>query len=367
MARTNKVLASETTNAITLNPTEGAKLLVGLYNAGPQAFHRTSLFEGDPGIGKTSFVRQAAAELGIGYIEINPTMPADEVAGLPDLVRREGQASTTDYALPSWFPTDPEYKGILCLDDALQGDKYMQTVLANLVQARNLRGHPLPEGVMIVATGNLIENNAGVTKMLSHLADRLTRYRIAACTKQWINDFALPKNVDPRIIAYIQAYPDKLNAFDPKQPKCPTSRTWAAVSSRMAYIDSLDVKGNENFHQLIGQAIFTGELGMGEGIKFWAFCGMQNKIPNLDEVLKNPSTASIEFPVDVQHATAIALAKIVTPDTFSAGLEYVRRMSPDLTVMVAKLAARHNENLTDSEAFEKWAAESQDMVHGIAN
>lgn len=364
MARTAKVLASETTDAIVLSPSEGTKLITGLYSAG--AFDRTLLFRGPPGVGKTTMVRAAAGELGIDYIEVNPTMPADEVGGIPDLIRKEGEVTKTDYAMPAWFPRDPNYKGILCLDDALQGDKLMQQTLANLIQARNLRGHPLPKGVMIVATGNRVEDNAGVTRMLSHLADRLTPINIEPDTMAWINDYAIPNGIDERIISFIQQYRDALNQFDPKLPKCPTSRTWAALSTRMAYIDSLNTPDTQDIYQKFAQAIIMGELGMGMGTKFWAYCQIHDKLPDIDDILKNPKDAKVDFEPDLQYATAVAVSKRMDKDTFSNALEYVERLGgADLTAMVVKLGTREKPELKTSPAFTKWAMSSQEMIHGI--
>ena len=364
MTRRNaQVLASETTDAITLTPTEAGDLLVGLYNA--NAFQRTTLFRGAPGIGKTSFVRAAAAKLGIDYIEVNPTMPADEVGGIPDLIREAGKPTRTDYAMPNWFPMDPNTKAILCLDDALQGDKLMQQTLANLIQARNLRGHPLPKGVMIVATGNRVEDNAGVTRMLSHLADRMTIFHVEPDTQSWIDNFALPNGVDERIIAYVTQYPDELNDFNAKAEKCATSRTWEAVSGRMAFIDSLNFSGNEKVYQKTAQAILTGELGMGKATKFWAFCQMWGKVPDVDAILQNPKAVEVVKETDIQYATAVAIAKKMTADTMGNGLEYIELMSPDLTAMAVKLGAREKPELRNSDAFTQWAVKSQEMVHGI--
>jgi hypothetical protein len=364
MSRTAKVLASETTDAIVLSPTEGTKLIVGLYNA--DAFERTLLFRGPPGVGKTTMVRAAAQELGINYIEVNPTMPADEVGGIPDLIRKKGETTKTDYAMPVWFPMDPEYKGILCLDDALQGDKLMQQTLANLIQARNLRGHPLPKGVMIVATGNRVEDNAGVTRMLSHLADRLTPINIEPNTMSWINDYAIPNGVDSRIVSFIQQHQDALNQFDPKLAKCPTSRTWAALSTRMSYIDTLNTPATQDIYQKFAQAIITGELGMGMGVKFWAYCQIQDKIPCIDDILKNPKDATVDLEPDLQYATAVAVAKRMDEGTFGNALEYVERLGgTDLTAMVVKLGCREKPVLKRSEAFNKWALSSQELIHGV--
>lgn len=366
MRNQTKVKASNE-EAIVLNPGEAIDMIVGLYNAG--AFKRTPLFRGAPGIGKTASIEGAVAELrktipDFQYIEVNPTMPADEVAGIPDLVRTDGEPTRTDYAMPTWFPRDPNWKGIICLDDGLQGDKMMQQTLANLIHARNLRGHKLPEGAMIVVTGNRDVDNAGVGRMLSHLADRMTFFDVEADPKSWINEFALPNKVDERIISYIEQHPDKLNQFDPKAHKCPTSRTWAALSTRMAYIDSLNTAKTQGKYNKFGMAIFAGELGMGEAIKFWAFCSMWGKLPNIDEILANPMEAAVVESVDLQYAVAAAVAKKMTSDTFKNGLTYVERLNPDLSAMVVKLGTRDKPELKTHEVFETWAVENAELIHG---
>ncbi len=366
----NAITTSKDADVVTLTPTEGCELIVGLYQA--NAFTRVPNFLGPPGIGKTSFVRDAVKRLreihgnDFYYQEINPTMPLEEVGGIPDLIRTEGQPTVTDYAMPVWFPRkkdNPDLRGIICLDDAMQGDKQMQITLANLIQARNLRGHELPDGVMIVATGNRSTDNAGSNKMLSHLADRMTVFNIEADPLSWINDFAIPNGVDGRIVAYIKQYQDRLNQFDPKATKCPTSRTWAALSSRMDYIDSL--KGTKN-HEKFATAIIVGELGMAAGSMFWTYCSMFDKMPDLDAIIADPIGSSIDYSIDIRHATAVSLAKRLNSENFNNVLAYINRFDADLGAMVVKLGANNNPGIMNTEMFVDWATKNQELLHGIA-
>lgn len=360
--------ASTSMDAIVLTPSEGTKIITGMYNAG--VYKRTPLLRGSPGCGKTSAVRMAAEELrkaypNFQYIEINPTMPADEVGGIPDLIRMEGQATRTDYALPKWFPKaseNPDWKGIICLDDALQGDRMMQQTLANLILARNLRGHDLPEGAMIVATGNRMEDKAGVTRTLSHFADRMCWLNIAAEANAWINDFAIPKGLDQRIIGYIMFDKSKLDMFDPNVEKCSTSRTWEAVNGHLKFLDSFTDPSMGNARNKFAQAILAGELGMGEATAFWAFCNMFGSLPNIDDLLKDPANAPIDYKLDVQYALALAIANRIDEHNIAAALEYITRIGPDLTTLAAKVAFSKNSELKRTEAWAKWAIKNQDVV-----
>lgn len=360
--------ASNNMDAVTLTPNEGTNLIVGMYQVG--TFHRTPLLRGSPGCGKTSAVRKAAKELaliypGFKYIEINPTMPADEVGGIPDLIRKEGQATITDYALPAWFPRDPNERGIICLDDALQGDRMMQQTLANLILARNLRGHKLPDGYMIVATGNRMEDKAGVTRTLTHFADRMCWINIAAEATAWVDDFAIPKGIDPRIIGYIMADKSKLDMFDPNIEKCPTSRTWEAVNGHLKYLDTLLQPGMEGLRNKMAQAVLAGELGMGEATKFWAHCQLFGRLPNIDDLLKDPKNASINFELDIQYALVIAIANKMDGSNFANALEYIDRIGPDMTTLAVKVGTKTKPELVKSEAWAKWSIKNQDVVFGV--
>lgn len=371
--RTKKAAETiEVNDDIVLSPSEAQDILVGVYLAG--TFKRTPQLCGPPGCGKTSVVKAAAATLrglidpNFGYVEINPTMPADEVGGIPDLIRVEGQVTRTDYAMPKWYPTkalNPDWKGIICLDDALQGDRLMQQVLANLIHARNLRSHELPDGAMVVVTGNRVEDKAGVTKTLTHFADRMYRINVEGDADSWIDNFALPNGLDERVIGHILMDKSKLNAFDPNLPKCPTSRTWEAVSNHLKFIDSLNAPDKVAKRTKYAQAVLAGELGMGEAVKFWAYCNMRDQLPDIDGLLKDPKGASINYPMDVQMALAIAIANRVDGSTLASGLEYIDRYGPDLTTVAVKLATKRDPSLKSEPAFVDWAKKNANIIHAF--
>lgn len=365
--RTNPASATIKLDNVTITPTDAKDMIVSSYMAG--TFHRTFCLAGSPGIGKTTIAREAHKELqallkdpNFGYIEINPTMPADEVGGIPDLIRKSGERTTTDYAIPNWYPTDPDWRGIICLDDGLQGDRLMQQVLANLILARNLRRNPLPEGAMILVTGNRVEDKAGSTKTLTHLADRMCWLHVVADADSWVENFAIPRKLSDLVIAYIMLDKAKLDMFDPDKPKCPTPRTWEAVSNWLTYFKSLKGTPLEGKTNLFAQSVLAGELGVGEATRFWAYVERADKMPDLDKILANPATADINFPLDVQYAVAIGISNKLDGANFAAALEYVDRLGPDLTTLVIRLGVKRHPALKHSKAFADWVVKNQAIV-----
>lgn len=342
----------------TLSPSEASTFIVGAYLAGTHK--RMPIFKGSPGLGKSAMVKQAADELrkifpDFGFVNLHPTMPHDEVGGIPELIRKEGEPTRTDYALPKWFPLDPASKGIINLDDVAQSDKLMQQVMANLVHDRSLRGYPLPDGWMIVGSGNRVEDGAGVVKTLTHFNDRICDINIAAHVASWVEDFAIPNGIDERIIAYVLSDETKLDQFDPKVAKCATPRSWEAVSNWLKFIGTLP----EDKQTKMAQVLLAGEIGQGEAIRFWAFCQLFGRMPDIDAILADPLNASIEHPLDIQYALVISIAQKLDPNNLQAALQYVDRLGTDLTVLMLKVGMSFKPELQTSQAFLNWSMNNQ--------
>lgn len=361
-------MTDEDVGRVTLSPDECIELLVDTYN---EDIKRAICITGPPGIGKTSVAQTAAKILGemypgFDYKEVNPTMPADEVGGIPDLIKVSDGFTVTDYALPKWFPRDPNWRGIICLDDGLQGGGDMQKVLANLVQALNLRGQKVPSGAMFVVTGNRIEDKAGVAKTLTHFADRMCWINMKVTADQWIDGFAIPNGVHDKVIAYIMSFKDDLNKFDPNVPKCPTSRTWEAVSNWTKMLDKMSTASADakNKRTRRAAAVLAGELGQGMAIKYWSFCERYDTMPDIDDILKSPSTHTIDYSLDVQFALAVAIANRMDDTTFSAAVTYIDRIGPDFTSLAIRLATGRNPKLVQSKAFLQWTVKNQDVIVG---
>jgi len=358
---------TEAQDEITLSPNEAIDFLEGAYLAD---IRRTVCLRGSPGIGKTSVPKAVVERLrsiypDFQYVEIHPTMPADEIGGIPNLVRVEGKVTTTDYALPAWCPTaeaDPNWRGIIALDDALQGSGDVQKVLANLIQARNLRGHKLPDGAMLVATGNRMQDKAGVARTLTHFADRMCWVNIHTTGKDWIDNFALPAGLADEVIGYIMMFPDELNKFDPTKDKCPTPRTWEAVSNWVKYLHT--VQGRATYVDKLANAVLGGELGTGDAIKFWQFCKVFGKLPNIDDIFADPMGHTTKYELDLQYALVIAIANKVDDNTLMAATQYIDRIGADLTAICIRLARAKNPNIIKSKAFALWSAKNQDVITG---
>ena len=241
---------------------------------------RTICIEGSPGGGKTTIVHQVAEELGVPCIERHmPTMLVEDFG----ILFPNGD-DQLHYKLPDWFPIKgkaPE-RGILLFDDRNQANADLQKVLANICQARTLHGTPMPDGWMVISTGNRQADRAGANRVLGHLRNRETVYELDTHLDDW-TQWALDNNVKPEVISFIRFRPALLHDYDPQRDQNATPRSWVeGVSDVLG-----TVPADAEFES------FKGAVGEGSAAEFVGFLRIFRKLPNPDAVLMNPTTADV--------------------------------------------------------------------------
>ena len=186
---------------------------------------RTLCIEGPPGGGKTTVVHQVAQELNVPIIERHmPTMLVEDFG----ILFPNGDKTKLHYRLPDWYPVkdkSPE-KGILLFDDRNQAGADLQKVLANICQSRTLHGIPMPDGWMVISTGNRQSDRAGANRVLTHLRNRETVLDLETHLDD-CRSWAAGAGVKPEVIAFISFRPGLLHDFDPQKDQNPTPRSWA--------------------------------------------------------------------------------------------------------------------------------------------
>jgi len=311
---------------------------------------RTVCIEGSPGGGKTTIVQQVAKELDVPYIERHmPTMLVEDF-GIPMVM---GDNEALSYKLPDWFPVkgkSPD-KGILCFDDRNQANADLQKVLANICQARDLHGVPLPDGWMVVSTGNKQSDRAGANRVLSHLRNRETVVELETHLDDW-SSWAIDNDVKPEVISFIRFRPNLLHDFDPQRDQNATPRSWVEGVS-----DVLGVVASDAEYEC-----FKGAVGEGAAAEFVGYLRIFRKLPNPDNILINPTTAEVPTDPATLYALSGAIAQRSTVANFDRVCTYSERMPPEFSVLTISYAARKNPDLANTQAFNKWAIAHQDVL-----
>ncbi len=310
---------------------------------------RTLCIEGSPGGGKTTIVHEVAKELDVPCIERHmPTMLVEDFG----ILFPNGD-DQLHYKLPDWFPVKgkaPE-RGILLFDDRNQANADLQKVLANICQARTLHGVPMPDGWMVVSTGNKQSDRAGANRVLSHLRNRETVLDFDTHLDDWTS-WAIDHGVKPEVVAFIRFRPNLLHDFDPQRDQNATPRSWVEGVS-----DVLGTVPSEAEYEC-----FKGAVGEGAAAEFVGFVKIFRTLPNPDAILLNPTTSDVPKDPATLYALSGALADRATEANMERVCTYAERMGGDFSVLTVSYAARKKPELTNTQAFTKWSLAHQDIL-----
>lgn len=305
------------------------------------------LITGAPGIGKSDIVSQAAHDAGADIIISHPAVAdptdakglpwpkvgADEATFLPfgELARAIHATKKT-----VWF-----------LDDLGQASPAVQASFMQLLLARRVNGHVLPDCVTFVAATNRRTDRAGVSGILEPVKSRFaTIVELVTTIDDWCA-WAIRENIAPMLIAFLRYRPDLLSKFEASADltNSPVPRTW----SHLAKIEALHLP------PAIELTAFAGSVGEGAATEYLAFRSMASSLVNIDAILLNPDTAKVPDKPNELYATAVGLASRANDKTFSRIGVYANRlidaMHGEFAVMMIRDAVRRDPKLTYTDTF----------------
>ena len=227
MSKVTETKDGATTRAITIRPSQLARILGGAIRTGHPV-----LITGAPGIGKSDITYQACLKTGADMILSHPAVsdPTD-AKGLP-WPCQDGERAVflpfgdLEAAIHATKPT------VWFLDDLGQATPAVQASYMQLTLARRVNGHQLPACVTFVAATNRRADRAGVSGILEPVKSRFTIYALATNLDDWC-EWAVTADIHPHVLAFLRFRPDLLHAFTPTadMENSPNPRTWARLSA----------------------------------------------------------------------------------------------------------------------------------------
>ena len=306
------------------------------------------LVTGSPGVGKSDIIGQATATAQADLIISHPAVadPTD-AKGLPWPNPNGKEATFLPFgelatAINSTRPT------VWLLDDLGQATPAVQASFMQLILARRVNGHALPDHVTFVAATNRRTDRAGVSGILEPVK---SRFAAIVELEPTIDDWCLwaySHNVPPTLIAFLRYKPDLLCKFQPTADltNSPVPRTWA----NLARLESLSLS------QSLESAAFSGAVGDGPALEYLAFRSMANSLVNLDAILMSPDTAKIPSKPDQLYATCIGLAHRANNTNFNRIATYCTRLAVEanhgeFAVLLVRDAIRRDETIQYTDSF----------------
>lgn len=294
---------------------------------------------GAPGVGKSSIVEAAAKAAGYDLILSHPVVsdPTD-AKGLPWPGKDGESASFLPFgdlaqALKATQPT------VWFLDDLGQASAAVQASFMQLLLARQVNGHKLPDCVTFIAATNRRTDRAGVSGILTPVLSRFGAIiGIEANVDDW-TVWALGANMPAELVSFMRFRRELLHVFDPQKANdmenFPCPRTWEYVGKAM----KMDLPSDLEF------AAFAGAVGEAAAIELRGFLSLlRSDLPSIDGILLDPDNASIPTRPDMLWAVTTALAKKASTSNCGRIFRYAERMfehgSSEFAVLMLKDVTR---------------------------
>ncbi len=195
------------------------------------------MLHGRPGVGKTDIVQQLSREIGAELFDLRlTTIEPQDLRGLPFY---DHDAGKTVWYRPEDLP-DSEAPAILFLDELTAAAPSLQPTVYGLLQERRIGRHMLPDQVMVIAAGNMVEDGAVAYEMGTALSDRLIHMIVRANADDWLKNYAPAAEIHPTVAAFLRTRPDLLETTEEAlrrgEAVACTPRAWARVSAIMKTI-----------------------------------------------------------------------------------------------------------------------------------
>jgi hypothetical protein len=316
--------------------------------------YKPVLLVGMPGIGKTSIVDQVKEKTESDMMTSHPVVndPTDG-KGFPCVIDGVAQFlpfGDLRYAL--------DYSGerlIWFLDDLGQARPAVQAAYMQLLLARRINGHKLPDSVVFIAATNRREDKAGVSGILEPVKSRFHMIiEIEPDVESFISWGLTSGRIRKEVIACLRLFPELLVSPPSREIKPSANpRVWEFASQ------SLDA----NFPPALIYDSLISCLGEEAGSQLYGMITVFKNLPSVASIIKAPG--SVEFPTNPSslHALCTVLAKYLEkkPEKVDPVFKFAGRLPGDFSVCLIRDSLALNSSLTDTKAFQKWSSENVDL------
>lgn len=174
------------------------------------------------------------------------------------------------------IPMEPDFEGILFLDEITNIDTPMAHVLYQLINERKCGGKPLPKKMQICLAGNRVFDNGASSEILGPLANRMIIVEMEPEAQHWLEDYGSMVNLHPAIYQYVHNNPDKLYEYG-SEDDCPS---FASGRSMKAASDVFWDLQHGNCSDKIAMVSVDGSIGNDKFLQIFPLYEAAIKLPD---------------------------------------------------------------------------------------
>ena len=331
------------------------------------------LLWGAPGTGKSSVVRDLAAEMDWPCeVVIASIREPSDFAGLPVVVD-----GGVHFAPPSWATSLSDAgRGLLFLDEISTAPPAVQAALLRVVLERTVGDLQLPDDVVVVAAANPPDQAADGWDLSAPLANRFCHLEwatdAATVAQGFTSGFAKPvlpalnpdrltagsgaSRARAEVATFLSLRPGVVTA--PPTDRAAAGRAWPSPRTWEMAADLLAAARAASAEPEVRTALVCGCVGDGPGIEFLSWLA-ELDLPDPEAILAEPEGFELPDRGDRAYAVLTSVAAAVAANTtlerWDAGWQVLGRageQAPDVAALAARtlVACRPDGAPTPSQA-----------------
>ena len=327
------------------------------------------LLEGEPGIGKSSLLESIANGMGYDYAYIDvPNMDLGDIA-MPVI---DHDTKTTKYYPNARFKIHEGKPLVIMLDEFTKGADPVKNMLHPMLEKANPRlgDIPIPKETIVFLTGNLSTDGVG-DSLKAHSRNRLVPVRIRKPdADEWI-EWAMGKNIEPEVIAWVNRFPHVLASYtdggsgDNPYIYSPKSNQKAFVSPRSLETASNIVRTRKDNDPDTVISALTGAIGEAGARDMQAYIEFSDQLPTWEATIANPKTTSIPTSAGACAIVVFGAIARMTKESITPFMEYLQRFDAEwqavFAINIAKTPSKQAIAFS-CKAFSDWVAKNQDLL-----
>lgn len=258
------------------------------------------LFVGPPGVGKSQIVQEWCKKNNLPFVDLRSAyLEAPDVIGFPS-IENIGGRQTTVHNTPEFWPTHPEWEGVVLLEEPNRGTTSVLNCWMQLLTDRKVHKYALPNGAMVVGCINPEGAEYDVNTMDAALKDRFEIFPVVYDKESFVTymkESAWHKDIILFIESGVWAYVEPEGIKNVPGAKYVSPRTVSKLNSalRAGFLDEDEL------------LIYSTILGANVGKDFYSFRHNESPV----------------FFQDLLHALPNALSKLKKfsdPSDFKNGM-----------------------------------------------
>lgn len=275
---------------------------------------------------------------------------------------------------------NPDQVGVVFIGEMPNTDPTTLKQLQKYCNGEDMNGLRKPDGVMVIADGNRLEDKAGVLQQGRALMNRFLTLDVYTEAEDCM-EYALKHEWHPTVQSFFREYPHLIDNYDEVFQTTESARANAEKNRRTGSAHDLQAEEGkrgiwasmrgwnrvsnlefaaDELHSEITIPELMGSVGTGPATQYHAHKAMLGKLASYAEIVQNPTKVAVPTKMDEIYALSMVVAIRCTLDDLPAVYQFCKRLPYDIQAFVLRtMMVRKNFSLRNTKEYIEWSMNPQ--------